>query len=364
MRRTDVLELMRYEAYPSVSILMPTHRTHPDNQQDPIRFKNLVEEARQRLVEEVGKRPSWPIMERLESLGEEIDSQYNEDGLALFANEEFGAWYRLPFPVDERVAVDKTFETRELLYALHRQPRYRVLVFSEQSGRLFEGAGGTLDEVRDRAFPMVWQGARGAMRGPEGPEMQRSNVWDAHVKQFLTDLARALTEASRAEALPLVLVAPAHTLPIFREAMGNNADVAVTIDGFHVDAPEKTIEELVWPRMDEWLHAQRHAALDEVGIARGANRLAANLDDAWQAARAGLAEKLVVEENFRQPAILRQDGWELELVPEGTVVPASEHLDDAVDELIETTLDKGGAVEFVDDGSLADQGGLALILRY
>ncbi|MEX0782152.1 MAG: hypothetical protein WD557_05840 [Dehalococcoidia bacterium] len=46
MRRADVRDLIRQEAYPSVSILMPSHRTHPQNRQDPIRFKNLVDEAR------------------------------------------------------------------------------------------------------------------------------------------------------------------------------------------------------------------------------------------------------------------------------------------------------------------------------
>ncbi|MEX0782153.1 MAG: hypothetical protein WD557_05845 [Dehalococcoidia bacterium] len=303
-------------------------------------------------------------MERLEALAEEIDWQQGEDGLALFANEDFGAWYRLPFAVDERVAVDRTFEVRDILYTLHRLPRYRVLVFSEQSGRLLEGTGSLLDEVRDANFPMTWTGARGAIRGPEGPQMQRSNGWDAHVKEFLTDVARALGEASRAESLPLVLIAPAHVLPVFNGVSAHGDDVAVMIDGFHADASVSAIAELAWPRFEEWLHAQRQVAVDEVAAAEGANRLAAGTDDAWKAARGGQGHKLVVEEGFRRPAILKRDGWELDLVPEEAAVQDRAHLDDAVDELIEMTLEKGGAVEFVDEDSLADRGRVALILRY
>ncbi|MGH2609678.1 MAG: hypothetical protein ACRDHF_11420, partial [Tepidiformaceae bacterium] len=248
--------------------------------------------------------------------------------------------------------------------ALHRLPRYRVLVFSEQSGRLLEGTGSALDEVQDANFPMTWTGARGAMRGPEGAQMQRSNVWDAHVKEFLTELARALGEATRAESLPLVLIAPAHILPVFSGVSARSDDVALTIDGFHADASVGAIAELAWPRFEEWLYAQRQVAVEEVAAAGGANRLAAGIDDAWKAARGGQGHKLVVEEGFRQPAILRRDGWELDLVPDDAVVPDRAHLDDAVDELIEMTLDKGGAVEFVDEDALVNEGRVALILRY
>jgi hypothetical protein len=167
---------MSREQYPSVSIMLPTHRVHPDNQQDPIRLKNLLDQTRQRLDVEVGKRPSWPIVERLEALAGEIDWQQNEDGLALFASEDFAASYRLPFTVAERVAVDRAFETRDILYALHRMPRYRVLVLAERPTRLFEGAGTALEEIRAGGFPMTRKGPRGLTRRPDAPNM-RARRW-------------------------------------------------------------------------------------------------------------------------------------------------------------------------------------------
>jgi len=39
-------------------------------------------------------------------------------------------------------------------------------------------------------------------------------------------------------------------------------------------------------------------------------------------------------------------------------------IDDAVDELLETVLQKGGRVVFVDDGTLNQHGRIAAILRY
>jgi hypothetical protein len=49
---TDTLrELIKAHEPPCISLYQPTHRTSPDNQQDPIRYKNLVREAERSLRE-------------------------------------------------------------------------------------------------------------------------------------------------------------------------------------------------------------------------------------------------------------------------------------------------------------------------
>ena len=42
---------------------MPTHRSFPDNKQDPITLKNLVKQTEERLLAQMDKREVWPIME-------------------------------------------------------------------------------------------------------------------------------------------------------------------------------------------------------------------------------------------------------------------------------------------------------------
>jgi hypothetical protein len=69
---------------------------------------------------------------------------------------------------------------------------------------------------------------------------------------------------------------------------------------------------------------------------------------------------LAVEEGLFFPARLSDDG---DLLLPATDVEHPEVLDDAVDELIELVLDRGGWVALVDDGALAAHGGVALTLR-
>jgi hypothetical protein len=71
-----------------------------------------------------------------------------------------------------------------------------------------------------------------------------------------------------------------------------------------------------------------------------------------------------VDESYRQAAVFHRHEWRLELIDVEAPNPKPAHLDDAVDELIELVIDKGGEVVFVNEGALDDYDQVALILRY
>src|SRR5215831_17557368 len=86
IHHSDLRQLQAVNEYPSVSILTPTHRTSPDNKQDPIRVKNLVAEAKNRLLGEFSAREMEPVFIRLDGLVDGIDYEHLLDGLALYVN--------------------------------------------------------------------------------------------------------------------------------------------------------------------------------------------------------------------------------------------------------------------------------------
>ena len=69
---------------------------------------------------------------------------------------------------------------------------------------------------------------------------------------------------------------------------------------------------------------------------------------------------LAVEEGFFYPARLSVDG---DYVMPAADVDDPDVLDDAVDEVIETVLQRGGWVALVSDGTLAERGRVPLTLR-
>lgn len=139
MNRHDIRLLQAVQGYPAVTITLPTHRTSPDNKQDPIRIKNLVDQVTDRLQKEFPRRDLARLLNRLVKLVGEIDYRHTLDGLAIFANKDFARAFQVPFKLRERLVIDQTFKVRDLLFALHRTPRYWVLALSEKPTRLYEG---------------------------------------------------------------------------------------------------------------------------------------------------------------------------------------------------------------------------------
>ena len=59
------IELPTSHDAPCLSLYQPTHRHYPDNQQDPIRFRNLVKTLEQSLRQKYPKREAQSLLEPL-----------------------------------------------------------------------------------------------------------------------------------------------------------------------------------------------------------------------------------------------------------------------------------------------------------
>lgn len=355
--RQDLNHLQSLIKVPALSILLPTHRTSPDNKQDPIRVKNLVDEATERLSAEFSRRELEPLLQRLETLVSEIDYPYTLDGLALYVSHDFAERYYLPFAVPARVVIDQTFATRDLVYGMHRALRYWVLLLSQASTRLFAGTGETLEEVHDQNFSMQMTGPGATTALPYDSD---SRYLDDRHRRFFQQVDSVFTAYAKDDELPLIVGGVDRQISFFQEVSQYTASIAGTLTG---NFDKATIHELtpqVWSIVQSVREAQRVNALQELDDAMGAQKVVSTIEAAWRLAQAGRGKLLLFEKNYHVPAIVTENG-SLELVdqPGGTEV-----MDDAVDELIEVVLAKGGRVAIVDDGALSVHQQIALILRY
>src|SRR5215472_17025285 len=203
MYRHDLHELQDVRTYPCLTITLPTHRTRPDNKQDPIRVKNLVTEGTNRLLGECSKRDVAPLLDRLDALVAAIDYDYTLDGLMLAVNRDMAREYVLPFTLNERVVVDETFFTRDLVRALNHAVRYWVLSLSEQSTRLFAATRDDLEEITSGGFPVRHAGPGGDTALPGGLGVNTSAYRDDRHRQFFRDVDKAFGVFRAEDPLPL-----------------------------------------------------------------------------------------------------------------------------------------------------------------
>ncbi|SNR94554.1 hypothetical protein SAMN04488107_0779 [Geodermatophilus saharensis] len=332
----QVVLLQSVREEPCVSLLATTTPAARMTDADARTLQRLAREAGARLA-----RDGAPggLADALEDLVSAARGEPTGAGIALYVNRTLRQVVRLPVAVPDRVVVDPTFATRDLVRALHRIPRHVVLLLSEQDARLLEGGAGTLRPPRRSPFPL------------------RA---DDDAGDFLRRVDRALGTFLRLHPAPLVLVGGHRVVGRFRRLSRNTGRLAGTVTGNLTRAPLSVLVPRVREVLDGYLLSRQGEALAHLDRRRSRQAVVEGIDAAWLAARRERPEMLAVEEGFALAARLSADG--------DFLVPADdvEHpdvVDDVVDELIETVLVRGGWVAFVADGALAGSGRVALTLR-
>ena len=350
-------DLVRTREYPAVSVLMPTHRRGPENQQDPIRLRNLLAEAKRRLKgdELVSAEVAEDVIRGLERAAAEVDLNHAEDGLALFAapgGEHHS--YLLAQTVEERVVIDETFLTRNVVAALTGPSSFWVLVLSDKRTRLWDGHRDHLTEVTTGDFPMIHEPPLGAV-DRSGRTIPRPHNEERH-RQFMREVDRAVGAILAKDARPVVLVGLKRNLVTFDDVASHAGAVIGSVEGGHDGASGHDLLELVQPVLEADIERRQRAALLELDAARKGRRYAAGLEEVWQLARQGRGAHLIVEDGYRTQALVYDDHLVLSETEADT--------EDAVDDVIEIVLSHGGEVTFVPDYMLADHDRIALVARY
>src|SRR6266496_6474387 len=98
LKRTDLQQLIVTNGKWHVSLYMPTHRVGNEQQQEPIRLRNLLAQAKKNLLEYDVRRPDvQEIMQPAEELLMNRDFWQNpSEGLAIFISKDVSRIYRLP----------------------------------------------------------------------------------------------------------------------------------------------------------------------------------------------------------------------------------------------------------------------------
>jgi hypothetical protein len=278
----------------------------------------------------------------------------------LFVNQDFGRAFRLPFAIRERVVIDETFFTRDLIYALNHSTRYWVLVLSEKPTRLYEGFNHDLTEIEEGGFPMIHEGPGGEAPLPGGFGVRKSAYRDERHRQFFRKVDNALKPFLAGDPLPFIVIGVDRNLAFFNEVSAHTKAVIGTVTGSHDKTSPHELSELVQPLVDKHREEKRKEALEQLERAVSERKFVSTIGEVWRLAHEGHGALLLVEEDFHYPGRLDENG----VLVRAEDASAPDVMDDAVDEIIETVLNKQGRVVFVDNGQLKEHRRIALVLRF
>lgn len=382
--RETMSQLLAKREAPCLSLYQPTHRSFPERQQDPIRFKHLVRQLEDSLKQQGRGDQAKSLLEPFYALIDDVDFwNFNRDGLAVFGAKDYFEVFRLQRNVPELAVANDRMHLKPLLRIAQSADRYQILAITLDSVRLFEGNRDGVDEVPladgvpktvEEALgrELTEKGQTGFAQGygrasERGDAMQvesggagRQDEIDRDRDRFFREVDRAILEHhSRKTRLPLILAAlPEHQFH-FRKLSHNEFVLPEGIEGDVSLLSQNELREKSWMVMQPRYIKRLEGFINQYGESHGRGLASDQIEQIGQATLEGRVATLLVEANRQIPGLAdKQQGKAIAVDDESATTP------DLLDELTIWTLEQGGEVISVPTERMPTTSGAAAIYRY
>lgn len=375
------VELLKQIDPPCLSLYQTTHRYHPDNQQDPIRFKNLVKKLEESLLQKLSKEESAILLKPFLALADDRDFwNHTLDGLAVLGAKGIFRIYNLPRPVAELTIVADSFHTKPLLHVLQSSDRYHVLGLNRKEIKLYEGNRDSLHEIQihqdvprtlidglgeeltePRHTVAAYGGTGGTQTAMHHGHGGKTAELDNDAEGFFRLVDQGILEHhSQPTGLPLILASlPEHHHRFYK--ISNNPLLLDEAIDIHPDALS-SIEELrvrAWQVMEPRYLNKLEMLVEEYGNAESAGLGDDELRLVSKAVVEGRISTLLIEADREIPGRINPENGEIEF--DDLTHP---EVDDIMDDLGILVLKMGGQVVIVPTNKMPSKTGIAAIYRY
>lgn len=373
--RQDLDELVAIDAWPAVSLYLPTHAAGREIRQDPVRLRRLLAAIEDRLGKLRGVPAANPLLAPARALLDPAFWRHQESGLAVFLAPDFSRVHKLPIAVPEAALIGRHFHIRPLLPLLEGEDAFWLLALSAARARLYRGTRWRLDEAA-----LDLPGGIAAVRGeseyeethyasPTGrqsgltkaqsfgpaPDEQRKSA----LIEFLRRVAKTVEPEVKRRPAPVILAASPEIRGHFRDLAGwpeiEPDGIAENPDP--LDAAE--LHRRAGAVMAEKAGAARAAALDRLDRTLGTGKASSDAETLLAAARDGRIDMLFLAPEAHLWGQI-EDG-------QPRVAASSKPAEDAIDLLDEAallTLRAGGRVLAAEPARLPEPHRAAAIFRY
>ncbi len=376
----SLAELATAHEPPCLSLYQPTHRHHPENQQDPIRFRNLMKEL------DVSLRQKYPavetrlLLEPFEALADDHDFwKHTLDGLAVLGGPSLFQVFVLQRSVAELAVAADSFHTKPLRRSLQSVDRYQILGLTRHEIHLYEGNRDALDEIELAAgVPRTitdalgdeltephqtvasYGGAGGASTSMRHGHGGKNDEADIDADRFFRAADRAVHEHySKPSGLPLLLAALPEHHHRFHQVSHNPFLIA---EGLTINPDALSIDELrksAWQVFEPQYQARLAALADEFAVAKSKGLGSDDLAQVAQAAAAGRVATLLIEADRQIAGRLDGATGRVELAD-----LSHPQVDDLLDDLGELVGKMGGRVLVIPSERMPTRTGVAATYRY
>jgi hypothetical protein len=267
-----------------VSIYLPTHPVGREQQQDPVRFKNLLTETRGQLEARGMRKPEAEAFLKPadELLSDSHFWQHQSNGLAVFISTDIFETYRLPIEFEPLLVIADNFHLKPILPFVSGNGHFYILALSQNEIRLLQAnryhisevdLGNTPTSLREALWfddpekqlqfhtgtaapgstntrPSIFHG-QGATEDDNKTELLR----------YFQKVDRGMMDFLHHEQAPLVLAGVDYLLPIYHEANSYSYLVEDAITGNPEERNNAELHQAAWKVVRPIFKQDLHEAL-------------------------------------------------------------------------------------------------------
>ena len=368
-------ELLAVSELPCLSLYMPTHRSHPENLQNPVRFKNLIKELEESLLHKYSNAETQSHLEPLiELTSEEGFWNHTSLGLAMFSSSGFSKAIDLTEAPEEMAIVADSFHTKPIQQHLQSADRFNVLALSLNEVKLFEGNRHSLIEVElhpeideetvdalgEELDRNILSGtvASGSFHFVQGSKKDES---DADLEYYFREVSHSVNENySKKTSLPLLLATLPEHHHLFRKVSKNSMLLEDGIKVNPTNLSSAKLAALAWEIIEpEFLRKQDELVL-RYHQAKANGLGSEGIKEVALALVEGRVDTLIIEAD----RIIASRITNLVTGNIQTKNINNPKVDDLLDDMSELAMKMGGQVIVLSPEQMPSETGVAAIFRY
>lgn len=372
--RDTILELLEKAENPALSIYLPTHEKGEEVQQDPIRFKNQLKEAEQKLGEM--DVPAGKIEDMLEPARKLLDRplfwQHGDRGLALFASGEYFQTFKVPLDFSEEVQVGKRFLITPLLPMITLEGTFCILALSQKKMRLLRATRESSHELTLEEAPKSMKEFKqydlegkslSSYSGDRGRTMFHGwgddSVESNYVENYLKQVENEVTSVLRKRNDPLILAGINEAVALYRKVNHYHRLMEQALIANPDPKSDDELRDEAWKVIRSYFLEDMYRDLDRYNDLKGTGKQSDNLSRIVESSHYGKVDTLFICKG--------EQSWgnfdrEEEVVHHSTENGNSGY--DLINEAAIRTLSQGGDVYALDREEMPDGVTVAAIYRY
>lgn len=317
-----------------------------------------MKEAEERVIAAFGKRPVKELLEKIETVGDEIDSNYNLRSLHIFLSNDTKEIIKSPWPIQQNaVHVSDTFFIRPLIKLYNRAENYSILLLSQSGVTLLHALNDRIvEEMRNNDFPF----SENMHYLTDSGKASDGKKVDNMVREFMNTIDKAAVKVHNTTGMNFVVVCTAEN---YNKLMQVADKPAMYYGNAHInyhDVSHTTIAAEAWKIVGALQEQRRTDAVAEMQEAVGQGNVITDLSSIYRAVKEGRGELLITHDDYKQPVKMTGE-FSFDVTDD---VTQPDVIEDISSEIAWEVIAKKGRAIYTSQEEIKSLGDIVLKVRY